>query len=161
MISRGDAEPRMPVHQACAASGDGDVREERNGKPGSHGAAADGGDHGFRAIHQVVDEIARLLPYAHQRRVVGDHLLDERKVSTRAEVRTGAAHQHRTHCRVGIDAAPNLRKIAVQRRAGGVQARLVGNDHLENSRQRRIELQCRMGGTVGSKGNGSDARHGC
>ena len=66
-------------------------------------------------------------------------------------MRAGAAHQYRTDRRIRINAAPHLREVTVQRRARRIQVRLIGDDYFENSRQRRLELQCRMGGAVGGE----------
>ena len=159
MIAGCDAEARVAVHQSCTAPGDSDVREECDGEAGADRHTTDGRDDGFGAVDEVIDKIARLLPNAHQGRIIRNHLFDERKIAAGGEMLTGATHEHSAHVRVRIDAAPHLRKVTMHGGVGRVQVYLIRDDDLEHLRQRRHKLQGRVCRTVAGEVDGIGVGH--
>ncbi len=85
VVAGGDPEPRVAVDDPRRRSRDADVREERDRKASADCGAVDGRDDRLAAVHDVVDEVARLVEHADSRLPVRRDVLDEFEIAAGAE----------------------------------------------------------------------------
>src|SRR5690606_26685518 len=137
------------VDDAGIPGGDGDVRQQAGHQARADSRAFHGGNHGLGAVHEVVDEIAGLLPHAGERVEVFGHFLDEVEIATGRECTVRTANDHGADVRIRIDVTPHVHQLAVHDVVGRVQAAGVFHGHPQNtfcgprSEEHTSELQSR------------------
>ncbi len=117
------------------------VGEEAADEPGADRGPAHGAHHRLRAIDQIVDEVARLLPDVRARVEIVDVLLDHGEIAARGERLAGAAEDRRRDALVRVDVAPEARELAVHPRVGGIELARVRHGRAQHPRVRAVELE--------------------
>ena len=145
MVTRGDAQPRVTVDDPAVLRRDGNVCEQAADQAGAHRDAAHRAHHGFAAVDQVVDDVARLPPLPRTRFEIVDVLLDHREIAAGREHAAGTGQHNGIHRRIAIDVAPDISELRMQDGVGGIHLAVVHRD-AEHGRMRAIEAEPRVAG---------------
>ena len=121
MVSGRDAEAHVPVGEAGALGGYGDVGQQRHREACAHGHAVDGGDDRLIQVDHVVDDVAGFLHGACDHLSVADGLLDHLEVAASREGVACASDDGHADLGVLAQVEPHPRKLVVQGKPGGVE----------------------------------------
>src|SRR5271168_2519882 len=138
MVASGDAELGVPIDDARLLRGDRNVGEQAAHEPGPDRGATDRAHHRFRAIYDVVDEVARFLPVLRADLEILDDAVDHFHFAAGRKGVALARQDHGRHVGVGVDVAPDLAEFAVHALISRVQLARVAHADAQNSLGRRI-----------------------
>ncbi len=131
MVPGGNSQPRMAIHNLRRSGRDRNIGKQTRYQAGTNSRAMNGTDNGFVAIDDVVDQIARFLPYTRTHREIIGHVLHQRQITATGKAHAFPAQYCATHAVISTNITPDFREFTVAVMASSRQLAVGAGFHLD------------------------------